>query len=172
MARKSTPSFVLELPLRTTATDERALAIRLEAARNIYNACLGEALRRLDRMRESKAWQAVRQLPKGAPGSQERKARAKAFKEISAEYGFTSGDIQRVAQQCRDACWIKHHFGGHDTQTMSLRAFRAVEPYVFGKRGRPRFRRFNAFNSVEGKEAKSTVIFRESGAILEIPDGT
>src|SRR5262245_51903398 len=38
MARKSTPSFVLELPLRTTATDERALAIRLDAARKIYSA--------------------------------------------------------------------------------------------------------------------------------------
>jgi putative transposase len=162
MARKSTPSFVLELPLRTTATDERALAVRLDAARNIYNACLGEALRRRDRMRESKAWQAGRKLAKGRPGSEERKARAKAFKEISAAYGFTAGDIQRFAQQCRDACWIKDHLGGHDTQTTSLRAFRAVEQYAFGKRGRPRFRRFNAFNSVEGKEAKSTVIFRDN----------
>jgi len=111
MARKSTPSFVLELPLRTTAADERALAIRLDAARNIYNACLAEALRRLDCMRESKAWQAARKLPKGPPGSEERKARAKAFKEISAAYGFTSGDIQRFAQQCRDPCWIKDHLG-------------------------------------------------------------
>jgi putative transposase len=164
MARKSTPSFVLELPLQTATAVELVLvlAIRLDAARNIYNACLGEALRRSDCMRESKLWQAARKLPKGPPGSQERKARAKAFKEICAAYGFTSGDIQRFAQQCRDACWIKDHLGGHDTQTTSLRAFRAVEQYVFGKRGRPRFRRFNAFNSVEGKEAKSTVIFRDN----------
>jgi hypothetical protein len=80
----------LELPLRTTATDERALSIRLDAARNIYNACLGEALWRQDRMRKSKAWQAGRKLPKRPPGSQERKASAKAFKEISAEYGKSS----------------------------------------------------------------------------------
>lgn len=162
MARKSTPSFVLELPLQTATAAERVLAIRLDAARNIYNACLGEALRRSDCMRESKAWQAARKLPKGPPGSQERQARAKAFKEICAAYGFTSGDIQRFAQGCRDPCWIKDHLGGHDTQTTSLRAFRAVEQYVFGKRGRPAFRRFNAFNSVEGKEAKSTVIFRDN----------
>ena len=111
MAGKSTPSFILELPLWTTATDERALAIRLDAARNIYNACLGEALHRRDRMRESKAWRAARKLSKGPPGCEARKARAKAFKEISAAYGFTSGDIQRFAQQCRDPCWIKDHLG-------------------------------------------------------------
>src|SRR5215472_5102892 len=105
-------------------------------------------------MRESKAWQAARKLPKGPPGSEERKARAKAFKEISAAYGFTSGDIQRFAQQCRDACWIKDHLGGHDTQTTSLRAFRAVEQYSFGRRGRPRFRRVNEVNSIEAKEAR------------------
>jgi hypothetical protein len=113
-------------------------------------------------MRESKAWQAARKLPKGPPGSQARKARAKAFEEICAAYGFISRDIQRFAQQCRDACWIKDHVGGHGTQTTSLRAFRAVEQYIFGKRGRPRFRRFNEFNSVEGKEAKSTIIFRDN----------
>src|SRR5262252_10948174 len=98
MARKSTPSFVLELPLQTATAAERVLAIRLDAARNIYNACLGEALRRGDCMREAKAWQAARKRPKGPPGSQERQARAKAFKEICAAYGFTSGDIQRFAQ--------------------------------------------------------------------------
>jgi hypothetical protein len=45
MTRKSTQSFILALPLRTTAADERVLAIRLDAARHVYNACLGEALR-------------------------------------------------------------------------------------------------------------------------------
>jgi hypothetical protein len=68
-----TASFVAEFPLRTTQADERALAIRLEAARHIYNAALGEALRRLDLMRESKAWQAARKMPPGAPESAERK---------------------------------------------------------------------------------------------------
>ena len=83
MARKTTPSFVLELPLRTTKADERALSVRLEAARNIYNACLLEALRRRDRMRESRS-------------SAGRKA-------LCREYGFTASAIQQYAQRCRDA---------------------------------------------------------------------
>ena len=50
-----------------------------------------------------------------------------------------------------NACWIGDHLGSHDTQTTSLRAFRAAEQYAFGKRGRPRFKSLNRLNSIEGK---------------------
>ncbi|MDD2676700.1 MAG: hypothetical protein PHP75_04450 [Methylacidiphilaceae bacterium] len=62
--RAKTPSFIAECPLRTTATDEAALSKRLDAARQIYNAALGEALRRLALMRQSKDWQRACQMPK------------------------------------------------------------------------------------------------------------
>jgi hypothetical protein len=39
----------------------------LDAARNIANAVLGEGLRRLDLMRESKAYQAARKMSPGEP---------------------------------------------------------------------------------------------------------
>jgi len=45
--RIKTPSFVAEFPLQTTLADETTSLIRLDAARNIYNASLGELLRRL-----------------------------------------------------------------------------------------------------------------------------
>jgi hypothetical protein len=56
MPRKRTASFILELPLKTDPGDERACAIILDAGRNIGNAVLGEGLRRLDLMRESRAY--------------------------------------------------------------------------------------------------------------------
>jgi hypothetical protein len=55
MRRKHTASFILELPIKTGRADERACAIILNAGRNIDNAVLGEGLRRLDLMRESRA---------------------------------------------------------------------------------------------------------------------
>jgi hypothetical protein len=64
LMRKKTPSFIAEFPLATTPADDRELSIRLDAARQIYNASLGESLRRLDLMRESKAWQAAQAMPK------------------------------------------------------------------------------------------------------------
>jgi hypothetical protein len=41
-----TDTFIHEMPLRTTPHDEAVLGVRLEAARNLCNACLREPLRR------------------------------------------------------------------------------------------------------------------------------
>ena len=151
MTRAKTPSFVAEFPLRATPADERALSVRLEAARHLYNAVLGEALRRLNLMRESKAWQAARALPavvEGKPNPE----RSAAFRAVAHRFEFHSASLQKYGQTCRDACWIGHHLGGHDAQTTSLRAFRAVQQYGFGKRGRPRFKGKGRLGSIEGKE--------------------
>ncbi|WP_317705062.1 zinc ribbon domain-containing protein [Methylomarinovum caldicuralii] len=50
---------MLELPLRVDGAADRTLKARFEAARQVYNACLGETLRRLDRMQSSEDWQAL-----------------------------------------------------------------------------------------------------------------
>lgn len=151
-----TSSFVAEFPLRTTAADEVMLAVRLDAARNVYNACLGESLRRLSLMRESLDWQRARSMPatldtnaKSKPTPN--KARSDLFSATQARFAFSSASIQKYAEICRDSCWIGEHLGSHDTQTTSLRAFKAVQQYAFGNRGRPRFKGFRRLHSVEGK---------------------
>jgi putative transposase len=161
--RKKTPSFIGEFPLSATPADERELSIRLDAARQIYNACLGESLRRLDLMRESKAWQSAKAMPKHNAQAidkaknkdrltAENEAKANAFKAVREKFAFNSGSIQKFGEECRNACWLGDHLGSHDTQTTTLRAFRAAEQYAFGERGRPCFKRFNQLESIEGKE--------------------
>ena len=54
MGRKTTPSFIVELPLQVSDAERSILQARLDAARQIYNACLGESLRRLRLKRQSK----------------------------------------------------------------------------------------------------------------------
>ena len=49
---EGTRSFVCELPLRVPSGLSRRLAARLEAARQVYNACLGEGLRWLGLVRQ------------------------------------------------------------------------------------------------------------------------
>jgi hypothetical protein len=153
---RGTPSFIAEFPLQTTAADEAILPIRLDAARNVYNASLGESLRRLGLMRESLDWQRARAMPKTLGKNAEgkpipNKERSDLFKATQVRFEFSSVSIQKFAETCRDACWIGAHLGSHDTQTTSLRAFKAVQQYAFGKRGRPRFKGFRRLHSVEGK---------------------
>ena len=47
-------SFIHTLPLNTSQAEEKELEKRVDAARQIYNAALGEALKRLKLCRESK----------------------------------------------------------------------------------------------------------------------
>jgi hypothetical protein len=113
MPRKHTASFILELPLKTDPADERAGAIIRHAGRNIGNAVLGEGLRRLDLMRESRAYRAARKMSRGEPRSPERKARANEFKRLFEGFGFTGYALQKFAQRCRDKYWIRGRLLGH-----------------------------------------------------------
>ena len=64
MKKSTTPTFLLELPLAVTLGQAKRLRAHFEAARSLYNALLGEALRRINRMHDDPAWQAARALPR------------------------------------------------------------------------------------------------------------
>jgi hypothetical protein len=127
VTRRTTPSFVAEVPLRTTAADERTLVSRLDAQRNVYNAALGESLRRLALVRQSRDWQRARAMPrtlgkdsKGKPVPN--RERAQLFRAVQERFAFSPASIQKFCEECRDACWVGDHAGSHDTQATSLRA--------------------------------------------------
>lgn len=176
MPCKTKPSFIVELPLRTPPADELARAVILDAARNVYNAALGEGLRRLDLMRQSKAYQAARNMPKGEKASPERKACNAEFRRIHDVFGFGGSALQVFAQSCGDNCWIGYRLPSRCGRTASLRAFNT-------NRRRPRFKRTSEYSSFEDNEAKSTIIetkdvvapvarASESGAIWSSRYGT
>jgi hypothetical protein len=157
MSKTKTPSFVLELPLRVTPTQERRLLARLEAARQVYNGCLGESLRRLALLRQSRAYQAARKLPKGP-----RKARARnlAFREANAVVDFREYNLHAYAAQFNH-CWLGEHLDINTIQKLATRAFKAVQQHSFGRRGRPRFKGRNQMDTVEGKSNRSGIRWRE-----------
>ncbi|WP_018289890.1 hypothetical protein [Verrucomicrobium sp. 3C] len=156
--RAKTPSFIAEFPLRTTAADELALSKRLAAARQIYNASLGEALRRLALMRQSKDWQHACRMPKTVMDEQSgnrisNKERSSRFRKTQERFGFTRDSIQKFAEACRDACSIGDHLGSHEhADRESAGIFRPVQGYAFGVRGRQDSRPASRFHlGVEGK---------------------
>lgn len=152
--RTRTPSFVCELPLCTTPADERELSIRLEAARQIYNAALGESLRVLALMRESRDWQRAKAMPKG-------KERSVRFREVVDRFDFKQSAIDRLAVACKNGCSIGDHLGPQEAQAVAKRAFGAVRQYAFGKRGRPRFKGYRGLHSIEGKSNAAAIRWRD-----------
>jgi hypothetical protein len=137
--RSSTPSFVLELPLVVQPREERKLLAAFEAGRRLYNACLGEALHRLDQMRSSEDWHRAQALPKWVDKKRNPERRV-AFKAVNREYQFTPAAVSAFGTQCKNRAGWQDRLGAHDTQRIAERAFNAVQEYAFGKRGRPRFK--------------------------------
>jgi len=90
--KQKDPSFVLELPLIINGKDEHILNVKMESARQLYNAVLGESLKRLSLMKESKQWQHARSLPKNS--KEQITERNEAFNICVQEFEFTDYDLQ------------------------------------------------------------------------------
>lgn len=161
--RKTTPSFITEIPLKASPAQTVALNKRFEAARQVYNACLGEGLKRLDLMRQSKSWQAARKMPPGDSKSKnalkkrQAKDRGVAFNECWKSFDLQGKySLQPYAQQF-SRCWLGDHLGSQLIKAISSKAFVWIKEYALDpKRGRPRFKPYLTYNSAEtgyiGKE--------------------
>jgi putative transposase len=141
---KRTPSFVCEVPLRVTPAQERVLLARLEAARQVYNACLGQARTRTRLVRESKAFQRARTLPRDDP------ARQACFRQARSQHGYSAYALHAYAQQFGHS-WLGEHLDSLTIQTLASRAYRAANRLLLGTARRVRFKGRHQLDTVEGK---------------------
>lgn len=147
-------SFIFEVPLFTAHSDERSLDIRLDIGRQIYNACLGESLKRLALVRDSRDWIRAKTLPKS-------KERSVSFRKAIQSYKFTDYDLQNYACHLRKNNWLGEHIDSSTAQKIATRAFLSAQSYMHGKRGKPRFKGKGQFVSIEGKSNEAGIRFRE-----------
>jgi transposase len=146
MKRAKTPTFLLELPLHVDWSQERRLRAHLEAARCLYNALLGEANKRLKRMRNDPAWENARAIPRS-----HKQERTQAFSALRKTYHFSEYDLHEYAKDAR-CSWIAEHIESTMAQTLATRAYQAVNRVCVGKAKRVRFRsKGRGIASVEGK---------------------
>ena len=124
--------------------------VRMELGPRLVNACLGETLRRLDLMRQSKDWQRVRGLNRES----QKNERNEEFKRLKHKFGFTSASISAFGTKCKNEAGWQGRLGAHETQRIAERVFQSAGEYAFGRRGRPRFKgRNRPLHSLEGKAA-------------------
>jgi hypothetical protein len=154
MKKSKTPTFLLELPLRIDAGQAKHLGAHFEAARCLYNALLGEAMKRLRRMRADPAWQEARALPRTQ--KQERKA---AFSQLRQAYGFSEYALHEFAKTA-NCTWIADHIDSMLAQTLATRAYQAVNRVCLGQAKNVRFKsKGRGLDSVENKWNRSGLRF-------------
>jgi hypothetical protein len=143
---KTTPTFLLELPLQVSSQQARHLRGHFEAARHLYHALLGEAMKRLRHMRADARWQQARLIPRS-----NKQARKAAFAALRKEFGFSEYALHTFATQANTS-WIADHLDATTAQTLASRAYQAANRVCVGKARRVRFcSKGRGLSSLEGK---------------------
>ena len=141
---KRTPSFVCEVPLRVNPAQERILLARLEAARQVYNACLGQARARARLVRESKAFQHARTLSRDDP------ERKRLFAQARTQHAFSDYALQAFVKPFLHT-WLGKHLDSHVIQKLATRAYGAANRLLLGQARRVRFKGKHQIDTLEGK---------------------
>lgn len=147
VARSKTPSFILELPLVVNSQADAELLSRFQAGRQLYNACLNEAMKRMEELRGSAIYQAAKRLTRKS------KQRSEAFSNARRQYRFTDYDLQAFATLTANrSVWISHKIDSNSVQTLATRAFKTSERVLLGRAKKVRYKVPNRFKSIEGKD--------------------
>lgn len=156
MKRAKTPSFVLELELIVNSNEQALLAKKLNIARQIYNACLGEALKRLHKVQHDKRYRLLLEQAK----SKERTTKLKAIEDA---YGYTEYGLHDWITGPRD------HFhgavGSLEAQKLATRAFQAVEKLHYHQAKRVNFVPNGELISVENKSNTTGLRWKDGRVI-------
>lgn len=144
-------SFIHELMLRVYPHDEKELDLSLEMSCFIYNAVINEGLKRIQLIKQSKVYQEAKK-------SKDKQSYNKARKL----YKFSDYDLQKFAIKSKNNCFIKDHLKTHIAQKVATRAYLALDKYLKGKGGKPRFKNKNSFSSFEGKSNITGIIFKDN----------
>ncbi|MDY6898804.1 MAG: transposase [Cyanobacteriota bacterium] len=151
MPRKTTPSFVTEVPLIVNSADNRELEARFRSGQQLLNAVLSEALIRMELVRNSEPYLQAKKLR----GDKNKALRKKLFEEARKLYRFSDFDLQSFAVVTANSSkWIASKLDSNTIQKLATRAFKSVERALFGKAKKIRFKTFDRFKSVEGKTNK------------------
>lgn len=148
-SKTRSPTFITEIPLVISCTDAGILASRFEAGRQLYNACLNEAMRRLKLVKQSKKYQEAKKL-------KNKKERAKAFTEANQAYGYSEYALHRFATTIRKS-WIGKHIDSSPAYKLATRAFGASQKVAFGRAKKVRFKGKNQLDSLEGNSNKQGI---------------
>ncbi|MFC4065851.1 zinc ribbon domain-containing protein [Actinoplanes subglobosus] len=125
--------FVVSFRVSFSPSQRRKVRARFNTGTALYNAALREAFDRAARMRADARWLRARELGK------DETRRAKLFNAARDEAGFTKTGLMSFGSRLRVG-WLRDGVAAQEAQHLAATAFGAVAEWVYGVRGRPRFK--------------------------------
>jgi len=156
MEKSKTSSYVLTLRMKYTISDKSALDKYFELSRRLYNAILGEALKRFNLMRESKLYQKARK-------ELDKNIKNELFREVEIKHGFKEYDISKFATKLMIN---EYHTLNHPIKSKLVkRAFDAVNKMRFGNAKKINFIKFGEMRSIESTSDLQSIRYRNGNIV-------
>jgi transposase len=140
-------NYVLELMLSLSYEERQMLDKIFGCATQAYNALLGEELRRMRLMKQSKAYKEAKKMEKGLE-------KYRLFNELREKFGFTEYSLHKYSTELKQS-WIGDHLGSNLMQALATRAFKAVEKLCVGLARKVRFKKKGSLLSIQEKTNKT-----------------
>lgn len=159
-----TPSAIMEFRLLESKNDYKELLKLQDLGRILYNACLGESLRRLNLVKNHKLYKETIAIPKDT--KENKTKRKENFKFLNEKYGFKNSSVQSFAVKCKNESKFLNQLGVHVIQKIATTAFRAVQKVAFGKAKKVKFKKKGEFISLEGKNNETFLRYSNAFALI------
>lgn len=151
--KTTTASYILTLDLNPEIYQQHILEKRFNIARQIYNACLGELLKRYKMLQNNKEYQEAIKMPKS-------KERNNLFKQLNQKYKLSEYSLHDFVKP------IQHHFSKNidafTAQKLATRAWKSFEKLMFHQAKKVNFKRFGEMDSIEGKSNSTGICFKDN----------
>ena len=156
MAKDKSPSFALELELSLNSHEKAILKKKLNIGRQIYNACLGEALKGLHKIQADPEYHLCLTQAKS-------KERTRRLKEIERSYGYSEYQLHAWSAQCK--AHFADQLGINEVQKLATRAFQAVEKLHYRQARRVFFKKQDEMISIENKSNKQGLRWKDGKVV-------
>lgn len=170
---KGSPTHVICVPLKANQRDAHLIDQRLRLTGMLRNSILQSLLAAADELLKSAEWQSAKALP--TSNKQERKARGDRLKELRYQAGLYRDGANRTAHAHWKAGPYSDLLDSWTSLALGAEVWASVEPWLFGQRGRPRFKRSDQRDTVWGNGPKLGLrrvdddLVWQSGAIRSAP---
>ena len=151
MARSTTDTCCLTLPLVLEKWQMDRLDKRLEIARQIYNTLLRFELKKLHRMEESEAYKAIQSRLKETTDEKEHKRQYKELDKLRKDAGFSEFDFKTDIE-----AFYKHfnaNIGSKVSRCIAVQIWTAFSKLFYGNGKVVHFKRRGELNSISGASA-------------------
>ena len=163
--KEKTPSSIHEFTLMVNNAEYKELVKLQDLGRILYNACLGESLRRLKMVKQDKFYKETINIPKDTKENKD--LRKNNFKILNERYGFKNSSIQSFAVKCKNESKFLDQLGVHVIQKIATTAFRAVQKIALGKAKKVRFKKKGELVSLEGKNNSTFLRYSNGYALIK-----